>query len=55
MEWMISNWILLLIAALCIVMYFFGKRYCVHGKEGCDMDESGDETKDEKKGGCCCH
>jgi len=62
MEWMISNWILLLIAALCIGMYFFGYGCCGQGKHGEDSEEGSDHHKGDacssdgsttKKGGCC--
>ena len=56
MEWIINNWILLLIAALCIGMYFFGYgcnahgRHGKHGKDECDEHKSTDEGKDKEKG-----
>ncbi len=62
MEWMISNWILLLIAALCIGMHFFGRGCCSHGKhsdkesdqhEGQTASCCSDESKTKKGGGCC--
>ena len=58
MEWITTNWILLLIAALCIGMYFFGRGCCTHGTHGkdeCDEHKSNDEVKNEEKGGGCCH
>ena len=63
MEWIINNWILLLIAVMFIGMYFFGYGCCAqrkHGTEKCDehKPDSGDpdnEGKAEKKGHSCCH
>jgi hypothetical protein len=54
MEWIVNNWMLLLIAALCIGMFFFGKGCCAHGKDECDEHKPNDEAKDEKKGHGCC-
>ena len=64
MEWITNNWILLLIVALCIGMYFFGHGCCSHGKHGEDSKEGSDLQKGNanacssdgsttKKGGCC--
>ena len=62
MEWISSYWIILVIAGLCIGMYFFGYGCCAqgkHGKEGCDEDkphscEPDNEGKAEKKDHGCC-
>ena len=65
MEWITNNWILLLIAALFICMYFFGYGCCSRGKHGKhsggdsdhnkeDADScSSDECKPKKDSGCC--
>lgn len=63
MEWIINNWILLLIAVMCISMHFFGGGHGKHGKHGkkeCDeykpqSGEPDNEGKAEKKGHGCCH
>jgi len=62
MEWITNNWILLLIVALFIGMYFFGQGGCAHGKHGEDSEEGSDHNKGDacssdggttKKGSCC--
>jgi len=64
MEWIINNWILLLIPVLFIGMYFFGYGCCSHGKDGKHSEKESDHhnghidscSSDEsttKKGGCC--
>ncbi|GBE41629.1 hypothetical protein BMS3Bbin09_01535 [bacterium BMS3Bbin09] len=62
MEWIFNNWILLLVAALCVGMYFWGGhgKHVEHSEEGPDhhkghTDSCSSDDSTTKKGGGCCH